>query len=62
MAKNVASGHEHVDFQIGEENPYSGEKYNAATINIGDHWLITAGVSDTGNNSRIMLMYLIRFR
>lgn len=52
---------DHVDFQIGEENPYSGEKYNAATINIGDHWLITAGVSDQGN-SRIMLMYLIRFR
>jgi autotransporter translocation and assembly factor TamB len=52
---------DHVDFQIGEENPYSGEKYNAATINIGDHWLISAGVSDEGN-SRIMLMYLIRFR
>jgi len=50
-----------VDFQIGEENPYSGQRYNAATINLDDQWLITAGVSEQGN-SRILLMYLIRFR
>lgn len=50
-----------VDFQIGEENRYSGQKMNSATINLSDNWLISAGVGDEGN-SRVTLMYLIRFR
>ena len=50
-----------VDFQIGQENPYSGQKMNAANINLDDNWLLSAGMGEAGN-SRAMLMYLIRFR
>lgn len=50
-----------VDFQIGQENPYSGQKMNAANINLDDNWLLSAGMGEAGN-SRGMLMYLIRFR
>jgi len=50
-----------VDFQIGQENPYSGQKMNAANINLDDNWVVSAGVGESGN-SRAMLMYLIRFR
>ena len=50
-----------VDFQIGQENPYSGQKFNSANINLDDNWILSAGVGEAGN-SRAMLMYLIRFR
>ncbi|MFD0892531.1 translocation/assembly module TamB domain-containing protein [Luteolibacter ambystomatis] len=50
-----------VDFQIGEQNRYSGEKMNSATINLDDNWLISAGMGEEGR-SRVMLMYLVRFR
>jgi len=50
-----------VDFQIGEENRYSGQKFNSATINLDDNWLISAGMGEQGN-SRVTLMYLLRFR
>lgn len=51
-----------VDFQIGQENQYSGQKYNSATINLDDHWLVNAGMSADEGRTRVMLMYLIRFR
>jgi hypothetical protein len=50
-----------VDFQIGQQNPYSGQKFNSASINLDDNWILSAGVGEAGN-SRGMLMYLIRFR
>ncbi|MGC4015124.1 MAG: translocation/assembly module TamB domain-containing protein [Luteolibacter sp.] len=50
-----------VDFQIGEQNRYSGEKMNSATINLDDNWLLSAGMGEEGH-SRVMLMYLVRFR
>jgi hypothetical protein len=50
-----------VDFQVGEQNRYSGQKYNSATINLDDNWLISAGVGEEGN-SRVTLMYLLRFK
>ncbi len=52
---------DHVDFQIGQENPYSGQKFNSASINLDDNWILSAGVGEAGN-SRAMLIYLIRFR
>lgn len=50
-----------VDFQIGQQNPYSGQKFNSANINLDDNWILSAGVGEAGN-SRGTLMYLIRFR
>lgn len=50
-----------VDFQIGQQNPYSGQKFNSASINLDDNWILSAGVGEAGN-SRGTLMYLIRFR
>lgn len=50
-----------VDFQVGEQNRYSGQQYNSATINLDDNWLISAGVGEEGN-SRVTLMYLLRFK
>ncbi len=50
-----------VDFQVGAENPYSGEKFNSATIELDDNWLIEAGINDEGN-TRTTLNYLFRFR
>jgi hypothetical protein len=52
---------EKVDFQVGEKDPYSSTKYNSATINLDDNWLVRAGISDEGN-TRTTLIYLFRFR
>ncbi len=52
---------EKVDFQVGEKDPYTSTKYNSATINLDDNWLIRAGISDEGN-TRTTLIYLFRFR
>ena len=50
-----------VDFQIGEQNRFSGQKMNSATINLDDNWLLSAGMGEQGH-SRVTLMYLLRFR
>jgi autotransporter translocation and assembly factor TamB len=52
---------EKVEFQVGEKDPYSSTKYNSATINLDDQWLVRAGISDEGN-TRTTLIYLFRFR
>lgn len=52
---------EKVDFQVGEKDPYTSTKYNSATINLDDNWLLRAGISDEGN-TRTTLVYLFRFR
>jgi autotransporter translocation and assembly factor TamB len=52
---------EKVEFQVGEKDPYTSTKYNSATINIDDNWLVRAGISEEGN-SRATLIYLFRFR
>ncbi|MEP4079243.1 translocation/assembly module TamB domain-containing protein [Haloferula sp.] len=52
---------EKVDFQVGEKDPYTSTKYNSATLNLSDNWLVNAGISDEGD-TRTTLIYLIRFR
>ncbi|BCX50123.1 translocation/assembly module TamB [Haloferula helveola] len=49
-----------VDFQVGEVDPYTSKKYNSATFNLDDNWLLTAGISDEGN-TRTKVTYLLRF-
>ncbi|MGB6221003.1 translocation/assembly module TamB domain-containing protein [Haloferula sp.] len=52
---------EKVDFQVGEKDPYTSTKYNSATFNLDDNWLVRAGISEEGN-TRSTLIYLFRFR
>ncbi|MEM9236949.1 MAG: translocation/assembly module TamB domain-containing protein, partial [Verrucomicrobiota bacterium] len=52
---------EKVDFQVGEKDPYTSTKYNSATFNIDENWLVRAGISDEGN-TRTTLIYLFKFR
>ncbi|GAA5483741.1 translocation/assembly module TamB domain-containing protein [Haloferula sargassicola] len=50
-----------VDFQVGEQDPYSSRKYNSVAFELDDNWLLTAGISEQGN-TRTKVTYLFRFR
>ena len=50
-----------VDFQVGERDPYSNRKFNSASFQLSDEWLLTAGFSEEGR-TRAKVTYLIRFR
>ncbi|MBB5352007.1 autotransporter translocation and assembly factor TamB [Haloferula luteola] len=50
-----------VDFQVGEQDPYTSRKYNSVAFKLDNHWLLTAGISEQGN-TRSKITYLIRFR
>ncbi|MCU0794594.1 MAG: translocation/assembly module TamB [Akkermansiaceae bacterium] len=50
-----------VEFQVGERDPYSNRKFNSASFQLSDEWLLTAGFSEEGR-TRAKVTYLIRFR
>jgi autotransporter translocation and assembly factor TamB len=50
-----------VEFQVGERDPYSNKKFNSASFELSDEWLLTAGFSEEGR-TRAKVTYLIRFR
>ena len=59
--RTVLSVLDRVSFQVGEQDPYSSDKYNSATINLTDNWLLRAGLNDEGE-TRATVTYLFRFR
>lgn len=50
-----------VDFRVDEQDLYSGQRYTTATVELSDHWLLSAGFNQAGG-SRGMIIYRLRFR
>lgn len=50
-----------IDFQVGEQDPYSSRRFNSLSLEVDDNWLFTAGVGEEGN-ARTKITYLLRFR
>jgi len=59
--KPVFSVLDRVDFQVGAQDPYTSERYNAAAVNLSDSWVLEAGFDDEGD-TRTTLTYLLRFK
>ena len=49
-----------VDFTLAEPDPYTRGTYSNATLNISDHWLLSAGMGADGG-SRVMGIWRITF-
>jgi hypothetical protein len=52
---------DHVDFSLAEADPYSSTALSTATINLSDHWLVSAGMGQDGN-TRVMGIWRVSFR
>jgi hypothetical protein len=50
-----------VDFSLAEEDPYSGDSFSSATINLSDRWYVSAGMGAEGD-TRLMGVWRISFR
>ena len=49
------------DFSLAETDPYSSESFSTATLNLTDHWLLSAGMAATGD-SRMLAIWRMSFR
>ena len=50
-----------VDFSLSEADPYSSDAFSTATIELTDHWYISAGVGATGD-SRFLAIWRLSFK
>ena len=50
-----------VDFSLAETDPYTSGSLSTATLNLTDHWLVSAGMGQDGT-SRVMGIWRISFR
>lgn len=50
-----------VDFNLAEADPYSSESFSTATLSITDRWLLSTGMSSTGD-SRVLAIWRLSFR
>ena len=50
-----------VDFSLAETDPYTSGSLSTATINLSDHWLVSAGMGQDGS-SRVMGIWRVSFR
>lgn len=50
-----------VDFSLSEADPYSSDAFSTATIELTDHWYVSAGVGATGD-SRFLAIWRLSFR
>jgi len=49
-----------VDLRVGDDDPYSGRKFNSATLQLSSRWHASAGF-DAEGNSRGILIYALRY-
>ncbi len=49
-----------VDFSLAEADPYSGESFSTATLNITDRWFLSAGMGATGD-TRVLAIWRLTF-
>ena len=59
--KTLINGLDKLNLQIGQENAYTGRKFNSANIDISPTWYFTTQV-DEQNQTRGLVVYHIRFR
>jgi hypothetical protein len=50
-----------VDFSLAESDPYSSDALSTATLNLTEHWLVSAGMGVDGN-TRVLGIWRISFR
>ncbi len=50
-----------VDFSLSEADPYSTDAFSTATIELTDHWYVSAGVGATGD-SRFLAIWRLSFK
>lgn len=50
-----------VDFSLAESDPYSSNSFTTATIELTDHWYVSAGVGETGD-SRLLAIWRLSFK
>jgi len=50
-----------VDFSLAETDPYTSSSLSTATLNLSDHWLVSAGMGQDGT-SRVMAIWRVSFR
>lgn len=50
-----------VELNVGENDPFSGRKFNSATLELTDNLLLSAAVDATGN-TRGVVIFSVRFR
>lgn len=61
VMKKLAELNDKVDVNIGATDPFTGRKYNSASIQVHDRWSFVASM-DLDNHSRGLVLYHIRFR
>lgn len=52
---------DNVDFSLSEADPYDGDRFSSATLELHERWFVSAGVGDDGNQ-RVMLIWRLGFR
>lgn len=50
-----------VNLKVGENDPFSGRKFNSATLQVEDRWFLSAAVDDEGN-TRGLVIFSMRFK
>jgi hypothetical protein len=50
-----------VELNFGENDPFSGRKFNSATLQVAPNWFLSAAVDATGN-TRGIVIFSVRFR
>lgn len=59
--RRVLNELDEVDLKVGENDPFSGRKFNSATLQIEDRWYLSAAVDNAGN-TRGLIIFSMRFR
>ena len=59
--RSIMNELDQVDLKVGENDPFSGRKFNSATLQIADQWYLSASVDGLGN-TRGLVIFSMRFR
>ena len=50
-----------MELNFGENDPFSGRKFNSATLRVAPNWFLSAAV-DANGNTRGIVIFSVRFR
>ena len=61
LFRSVLNELDDVNLKVGENDPFSGRKFNSATLQIEDRWYLSAAV-DAQGNTRGLVIFSMRFK
>jgi autotransporter translocation and assembly factor TamB len=61
LFREVLNELDDVDLKVGENDPFSGRKFNSATLKLEDRWYLSAAVDGQGN-TRGLVIFSMRFK